>query len=172
MATARGKYAYGICDKTGFRYDLNDLVFEARNGVKTGLRVGKDVVDLDHPQNFLGRIRTDDPQSLMNARPDRTEPEAANQLGTNPFETGTPGASTTVTVTETNHGRSTGDTVRFRNAEAFDGITKAVIELSTGYEITKVDANTYTVSMAATAASGSVKGGGPLSSAGPVTLTA
>ena len=71
MPLARGKYAFGFCDKTGFRYKLSDLVFEFRNGVKTGLRVGNDVADPDHPQNFLGRIRINDPQSLSNARPDR-----------------------------------------------------------------------------------------------------
>ena len=49
---ANGKYAFGFCDRTGFRYPLKDLVFEVRNGVKTGLRVGRDVVAPDHPQNF------------------------------------------------------------------------------------------------------------------------
>ena len=71
MPLARGKYAFGFCDKTGFRYKLSDLVFEFRNGVKTGLRVGNDVADPDNPQNFLGRIRINAPQSLSNARPDR-----------------------------------------------------------------------------------------------------
>jgi hypothetical protein len=33
------------------------------------------------------------------------------------------GATTTITVTEVNHGRDTGDTVRFRTVEPFDGIT-------------------------------------------------
>ena len=55
MTTTRAKYAYGFCDRTGFRYPLNELVDEFRNGVKTGLRVGRDVADGDHPQNFLGR---------------------------------------------------------------------------------------------------------------------
>ena len=64
MANARGKYAFGFCDRTGFRYSLDQLVDEYQNGVKTGLRVGFDVVDPDHPQNFLGRVRVDDPQSL------------------------------------------------------------------------------------------------------------
>jgi hypothetical protein len=68
---AKAKYAFGFCDKTGFRYPLKDLVFEYRNGIKTGLKVGRDVVDPDHPQNFLGRYRIFDPQSLMDARPDR-----------------------------------------------------------------------------------------------------
>ena len=76
MATARGKYAFGFCDRTGFRYPLDQLVDEYQNGVKTGMRVGFDVVDPDHPQNFLGRVRTDDPQSLLNSRPDRKIEEA------------------------------------------------------------------------------------------------
>ena len=57
MTTTRGKYAYGFCDRTGFRYPLNELVDEFQNGVKTGLRVGRDVADGDHPQNFFGRIK-------------------------------------------------------------------------------------------------------------------
>ena len=76
MTNARGKYAFGFCDRTGFRYPLDQLVDEYQNGVKTGMRVGFDVVDPDHPQNFLGRVRTDDPQSLLNPRPDRKIEEA------------------------------------------------------------------------------------------------
>ena len=62
--------------KLDLRYASKDLVFEFRNGSKTGLRVGIDVVDPDHPQNFVGRMKFDDPQSIQDARPDRTEPEA------------------------------------------------------------------------------------------------
>jgi len=71
MAFTRGKHAFGFCDRTGFRYKLTDLVDEVQNGTRTGFRVGKDVVDPDHPQNFLGRVRTNDPQSLLNPRPER-----------------------------------------------------------------------------------------------------
>ena len=70
MTSARGKYAFGFCDRTGFRYSLDQLVAEYLNGVKTGLKVGFDVVDPDHPQNFLGRVRVDDPQSLREPRPE------------------------------------------------------------------------------------------------------
>ncbi len=69
-AYAKGTNAWGICDRTGFRYKLRDLVWEFQNGVKTGLRVGKDVSDKDHPQNFLGRLKINDPQAIMDARPD------------------------------------------------------------------------------------------------------
>lgn len=69
-AYARGKHAFGICDRSGFRYKLADLVWEYKNGTKTGSRIGRDIVDPDHPQNFLGRVRINDPQSLQNPRPD------------------------------------------------------------------------------------------------------
>jgi hypothetical protein len=70
---ARGKKAFGICDRTGFRYKLSDLVYETKNGQRTGMRVGKDIADGDHPQNFLGRLRIVDPQTLRDPRPDTPE---------------------------------------------------------------------------------------------------
>ena len=79
MRSASNRYAFGFCDRTGFRYPLNDLVDEYKNGVKTGLRVGRDVADDDHPQNFLGRVRIFDPQNLTSARPDRSL-QASRQL--------------------------------------------------------------------------------------------
>tara|TARA_Y100001935_G_scaffold250681_1_gene251249 strand:- start:527 stop:1201 length:675 start_codon:yes stop_codon:yes gene_type:complete len=69
---ARGSKAFGYCDRTGFRYPLKDLVAEVQNGVRTGLLVGKDVLDGDHPQNFVGRLRVTDPQSLRDPRPDNS----------------------------------------------------------------------------------------------------
>ncbi len=69
-AYARGKHAFGICDRSGFRYKLSDLVWEIQNGKKTGFRVGKDIVDPDQPQNFLGRVKINDPQALQDPRPD------------------------------------------------------------------------------------------------------
>ena len=168
MTNARGKYAFGFCDRTGFRYPLDQLVDEYQNGVKPGLKVGFDVVDPDHPQNFLGRVRVDDPQSLREPRPDRNEPESISLLGSDPFTTGSSGSSV-ITVKEVNHGRSTSDTVRFRGVDNFDGITKAVVELSSGYSITKVDSDTYTFTVSDTANIGNKSGGGGIASAGPVT---
>ena len=72
MKYAAGKRAWGICDRSGLRYPLKDLVPQYRNGVKTGLLVGRDQVDEDHPQNFIGRARTDDAQALRNPRPETT----------------------------------------------------------------------------------------------------
>ena len=55
-AFTRGKYAFGFCDKTGFRYPLKDLVPEIVNQRPTGFLVGRDVVDRDQPQLQLGQI--------------------------------------------------------------------------------------------------------------------
>jgi hypothetical protein len=97
---ARGKHALGICDRTGFRYPLSELVWETKNGKRTGLRVGRDVADGDHPQNFLGRLRIVDPRALRDARPENNT-LSRGLFGWNPaghpevFMTGTVG---TVTV--------------------------------------------------------------------------
>lgn len=64
------KKAFGFCDRTGFRYDLCDLVEQYENGQPTGLLVGKDMVDIDHEQLRLGEIFANDPQTLDNPRPD------------------------------------------------------------------------------------------------------
>lgn len=173
MAYTNGKHAYGICDRTGFRYDIKDLVFEIENGVRTGLRVGYDVIDKDHPQNFLGRLKIDDTQSLLDARPDRSEPATERLLLVDPFTTAAvDSGSTVVTVIEKSHGRATSDRVRFRNCVGFDGITKANFELAEGYVITKTTDDAYTISISASSTTGSVTGGGVFVTVGPVTLEA
>ena len=75
---ASGKFAYGYCDRTGFRYPLKDLIEEIEQGRPTGLRVGRDMVDLYHPQDWLGRLplMLPDPQALRNPRPDLTQGES------------------------------------------------------------------------------------------------
>ena len=173
MARARGKYAFGFCDRSGFRYDLADLVYEFRNGVRNGLRVGKDMVDQDHPQNFIGRVKAEYAQSLNDPRPDqRSEPDVERVLVHNPFTSAVAGGgSTVVTVTEVAHGRSTSDTVRFRTCTGFDGISKSALELSSGYSITVVTSDTYTFTVAESSTTGNIKGGGDFATAGPVNIT-
>jgi len=70
-AYASGKYAFGYCDLTGFRYPIKELVPQIVNGRPTGFLVGKDVNSPDQPQLKLGRIRMDDPQALRRPRPDQ-----------------------------------------------------------------------------------------------------
>ena len=84
MSYASGKYAFGYCDRTGFRYPKKDLVPQIVNQRPTGLLVGKDVVDPDQPQLQLGRVRVDDPQALRNPRPDQSLEQSRRFFAFNP----------------------------------------------------------------------------------------
>ncbi len=66
---AKGKKAFGFCDRCGFRYDLKDLKTETVNLATTNLLVCPECWDPDQPQNMLGRVKVDDPQALRNPRP-------------------------------------------------------------------------------------------------------
>ena len=161
---ASGKRAYGYSDRSGFRYRLRDMIKEWN-----GLKVGPDEFEAKHPQlepNYPGP----DPTALYEPRPDsRAEVSVENLLVLNPFLSTASSAS--ITVIEPSHGRSTSDTVRFRDAIGFDGFTATVLNNSSGYAITKVDDNTYTFTASSgTATTGGLRGGGGSVTAGPVTL--
>ena len=63
-------WALGLCDRCGFSFKLNQLHWEVEDQRKNGLRVCRVCLDKDHPQLQLGRVRVDDPQSLLDPRPD------------------------------------------------------------------------------------------------------
>ena len=65
---AVGKNAYGISDRSGFSYKLNDMRTEW-----TGMLVGKEEFETKQPQ-LNPRRKVVDPQALRDARPDRVEP--------------------------------------------------------------------------------------------------
>lgn len=73
---ARGKEAYGFCDRTGFRYPLSDLVQQIENGKPNGQRVGRDMRDIDHEQWKIGEINIAEDISLHDPRPDRGQTES------------------------------------------------------------------------------------------------
>lgn len=70
MAFARGKHAYGFCDRCGFRYPLKKLRNEIQDRVPTNLYVCPTCYDEDQPQQWIGDIKVDDPRPLRNPRPD------------------------------------------------------------------------------------------------------
>ena len=81
---ASGKYAFGYCDITGFRYKLSDLVPLIRDGRDTGFRVGYDQLDKDNPQYELGRMSISDPQALRNPRPPKALADSRRMFAFNP----------------------------------------------------------------------------------------
>ena len=183
---ARGKYSKAISDRSGMEFPYNEMVKEWN-----GSFVHRSEFERKHPQLEL-RTRGGDAEGLLNARPDRTENEVIAILGPNPFET-IAASSGIINVSEPAHGRSTGDTVRFRgapstsatfnNPQNFDGITGTNVAKSAGYSITvgKRDSsgditqtdNFYHFTVDTnTATSGGISGGGNSCSAGPATLKA
>ena len=183
---ARGKYSKAISDRSGMEFPYHEMMREWN-----GSLVHRSEFETKHPQLEI-RAKHGEEQGLMNARPDRTENEVIAILGPNPFET-IAASSGIINVSEFAHGRSTGDTVRFRgtlstsatfnNPKNFDGITGSNVAKSAGYSITvgKRDSsgditqtdNFYHFTVDTnTATSGGVSGGGKNCSAGPATLTA
>ena len=148
MSYAKAKYAFGFCDKTGFKYPLKDLVPEYNNGVKTGFLVGRDVVDPDQPQNFLGRLKINDPQSLRNPRPDTSLIESRALYGFDPvgndavFMTASVGR---VSVTTTN-----------ATAESLTGVSATGSVGSVTVATTTADVSVSVTGLAATGGVGSV----------------
>ena len=186
---ARGKYAKAISDRSGMEFPYNEMVTEW-NGSVVHISEYED----KHPQLEISAFHGDE-QGLVNARPARTENQVLILLIPNPFET-ISASSGIINVSEQGHGRSTGDTVRFRgtryitsdpdgfqNPINFDGITGSNLSKAAGYSITvgkrdssgnitnTVDFYHFTVDTN-TATTGGISGGGENCSAGPATLTA
>jgi hypothetical protein len=67
--------------------------------------------------------------------------------------------STTVRITDSSHGASTGDYVCIEEATAVGGVAANTLNRKDGYQITKVDNNNYDITVAS-AATSSVAGGG------------
>jgi hypothetical protein len=70
---ARGKIAWGICDRCGQRHLLSTLRSETVAGNLRKNKVCDSCFDPDHPQNWLGKTRVYDPQALREPRPDVVE---------------------------------------------------------------------------------------------------
>ena len=170
MAFATGKHALFISDRSGVAFPYRRMRIEWE-----GSRVDVSEFEAKQPQLTPPR-NISDPTALRNASPDRVEPAVEVLLGGNPFISGTAGSSV-VTVIQPGHGRSTGDTVRFRTTSSFDGFTSSALEYASGYSITKTNDDRYTFDISSSSSSetatvGDKRGGGTSVSAGPVTVSA
>ena len=161
MAFAKGKHSKAISDRSGLEFPYVEMVKEWN-----GMLVHTSEYEPKQPQ-LDPKPKGSDPQGLLNARPARTETSVPRLLPLNPFTI--TNASQIVKVNEPNHGRSTSDRVRFRNSQGVSNITPDIINLNTGYVITKTDDNNYTFD-SGNAANKTVSGGGGSAFAGPVTV--
>jgi len=122
---SRGQNALSISDRSGAAFPYLEMVREW-----TGAWVHTSEFEPKQPQ-IQPRPVGSDPQALQFARTPRTEFYVPTILPNNPFST--TGSSTTVTVTQPSHGRSTGDAVRFRNVSFSVGgnVTPIILMLET-----------------------------------------
>ena len=163
MAYAKGKYAKFISDRSGMEFPYNEMVKEWN-----GARVHKSEFEPKTAQDKPHRHKAD-AEALQFTRPARTESAVATLLTRNPFRF--TASSTTVSVFEPDHGRSSSDTVRFRDVTGpLFGAVVTELEDSDGYSITKTDDDFYTFTVS-TAPGITGNGGGGFSSAGPATLS-
>jgi hypothetical protein len=133
-----------------------------------GARVHKSEFEPKTPQDNPKKHMSD-AETLRFSRPDRTENAVATLLPRNPFRF--TASSTTVSVFEPEHGRSSSDTVRFRDVSgSLFGASVTELEDEDGYSITKTDDDFYTFTVS-TAPGTTGNGGGGYASAGPATLS-
>jgi hypothetical protein len=164
MAYARGRYAKFISDRSGMEFPYREMVKEW-NGARVHKSEYEPKTAQDHP-----RKHSADKESLQYARPDRGESAVATLLPLNPFRF--TASSATISVFEPDHGRSSSDTVRFRDVRgSIFGTDVDELEDSDGYSITKTDDDFYTFAVS-TSAGTTGNGGGGYVSAGPATLSA
>jgi len=189
---SRGKYSYMISDRSGQRFPYQEMVQEWN-----GSWVHTSEYEPKQPQ-LEPRPTTADPQGLRYAHPDRQEPPVIVVLTPNPFITTKYAGNTYINVYSEDHGRSTGNIVRFRGppqvntigipsredsfdaVPSFDNVTD--ISNANGFTITvgKIDSsgivsdtlNYFYFQSTDTATTGNIAGGGAQCSAGPVTLQA
>ena len=159
---AVGKHAKFISDRSGLEFPYTEMMIEWN-----GSRVHTSEYEPKHPQLEPKRFMAE-PQGLRNSRPARIEPAVARLLGPNPFAITS--GSTTITVTDLNHGRSSNDTVRFRNVEGSPGgVASTAYTASVGFSITVTTTDKYTFTLGSTP-NITEESGGMTVTAGPVTL--
>ena len=163
MAYANGKHAKFISDRSGMEFPYTEMVKEWN-----GARVHKSEFEPKTPQDNPKKHMSD-AETLRFSRPDRTENAVATLLPRNPFRF--TASSTTVSVFEPEHGRSSSDTVRFRDVSgSLFGASVTELEDEDGYSITKTDDDFYTFTVS-TAPGITGNGGGGQTSSGPATLS-
>ena len=160
---ASGKRSKAISDRSGMEFPYKEMVREWNGSLVHISEFEPKQPQLEPKPHGAAAI------ALKHVRTDRTEPAVAAMLGNDPFST--TASSTTITVTENNHGRTSGDTVRFRNVRGSPGgVAFTAYEASSGFSITVTTTDKYTFTLGSTP-SITEEAGGPTVSAGPVTIT-
>ena len=163
MTYAKGKYALFISDRSGLQFPYTEMVTEWN-----GAKVHTSEYEKKAPQ-IQPQIHMPDPEALQWARPARTAPPTANLLPLNAFTYAA--GETVIKIYEPGHGRTTGDTVRFRDATGANEIVLNAVNSIDGRTITVIDNDFYSFSVGLAPSTTTIFGGGQ-AFAGPVTLSA
>ena len=162
MAYATGKYAKFISDRSGMEYPYTEMVVEWN-----GARVHKSEFEPKTPQDRPNK-HMPDAIALQFPRPAREEPATERLLPLNAFTYAA--GETIIKIKEPGHGRSTGDTVRFRNVTGADVAVLNSANSTDGRTITVIDDDFYSYSVGLAPTTTIIFGGGQ-ASAGPVTVS-
>lgn len=154
---ATGKKAYAISDRSGQRFPYDEMVTEWN-----GSFVHTSEYEAKQPQ-LEPKLPGNDPQGLLNARPDRVEPLSVVLLSFNPLLS-TAGSST-ILITEPGHEKSTGNKIIFTNVNALNGFTNAMLNTTLGFPLIVINTNQYTINGQTPAGASGNFGGQP--SVGP-----
>jgi len=120
---ASGKHALAVSDRSGLVFPYLEMVREWN-----GAWVHTSEFEPKQPQ-LEPKPTSADPQALQRARPTRVALPTPSPLNDDPFLTE---VGTTVIVTQTGHGRSTGDAVRFYQVKTpVGGVALSTFELNT-----------------------------------------
>ena len=120
---SRGQYALSISDRSGLAFPYLEMVREWN-----GAWVHTSEYEPKSPQIQPKPVGAD-PQAVQRARPARTEFYTPKILPNDPLSTA---GTTTVTINEPDHGRSTGDAVRFRSVvSSVGGVSPILFMLET-----------------------------------------
>jgi len=125
---ATGKKSYAISDRSGQRFPYDEMVTEWN-----GSFVHYTEYEPKQPQ-LEPKVPGNDPQGLLNARPDRVEPLSVVLLAFNPLLS-TAGSST-ILVNEPGHEKTTGNKIIFTNVNAVNGFTNAMLNTTLGFSLT------------------------------------
>jgi len=125
---ASGKHSLAVSDRSGLVFPYLEMVREWN-----GAWVHYSEFEPKQPQ-LDPKPTSADPQALQRARPTRVALPTPAPLNIDPFLTE---VGTTVTVTQTGHGRSTGDAVRFYQVKTpVGGVALSTFELNTTLDVT------------------------------------
>jgi len=155
MPYAAGKHAKAISDRSGMEFPYNEMVKEWN-----GMLVHVSEYESKHPQ-LQPRQHGGDPQSLLNARPDRVEPAVIVKLGFNPLYA-TAGSST-VLINDPGHGNKIGNSIIIYDPTGGNGFTIDTLTTTLGYTLTSVTSDAYSINLSNVATASGFFGGGTIS---------